>query len=72
MSGYGKKRGGKKTSPRVSSASGAGGARGPQPGHHGGPPTNTRELAPPGFAWGGIRHNWVILNILCLITNNIT
>ena len=46
MSGYGKKRGGKKTSPRASGNSGAGGARGPQPGHNGGPPTNTRELAP--------------------------
>ena len=72
MSGYGKKRGGKKTSPRASGASGAGGARGPQPGHHGGPPTNTRELAPPGFAWGGIRRNWVKIQYLCTITSNLT
>ena len=69
MANFGKKRGGgkKDTSPRGSGVSGAGGARGPQPVHHGGPPSSTRVLAPPGFAGGGIRNP---VNLLHVCTTN--
>ena len=41
--------------PSKTGGAGSGGARGPQPDHHGGPSKTNWTLAPPGFAYEGIR-----------------